>query len=163
MNNIAKVIKLEVTKYLSNKGFSCHHEVGLNKKGKLRADILSFNYKRKMIIVEVKSCWKDFQTDKKWKLYIPFCNYMYFAIGTNFEIREEFLNTLKQEKIGLLIVDLEKSKIKSKIYHSKTVTCQINPRYKKQDKDYKRDIIVRLAYRNGFLRTNKKNWIEKKL
>ena len=57
----AKLLRHEVSKYLSKMGFSCHYEVGLNRWGKLRADVLAFNYKRRLIVVEVKSSLADYK------------------------------------------------------------------------------------------------------
>lgn len=152
----AKVIRHEVTKYLTKTGNSCHFEVGLNKGGKLRADIYAFNYKRKSIVVEIKSGWNDFKTDSKWHNYLPYCHKLYFAVANDFENLDLLKQALKPLAVGLLIVDLQK--VNSK-YHSKSVKCEISSTQRSIEGTHLRDIIVRLAYRSGKLRTNKNSWL----
>jgi Holliday junction resolvase len=162
--NKAKIIRHEVTKYLSSKGYSCHYEVGLNKWGKLRADIFAFNYKREVIVVEVKSGAQDYLKDKKWENYLEFSNKMFFAVDSNFKLNEkddaEFKRKLKEFGVGLIVVNLSAD---LKKYHSKSVTCKVNSKRRKMSGSSKRDIIVRLAYRNGLLRTNKNSWLKQDL
>lgn len=154
--NKSKFIRNEVAKYLTKKGYSCHYEVGLNKGGKARSDIFAFNYKRDVIVVEVKSCAADYLSDSKWTTYLPFCNKMYMAVDTDFIVTIDFLETIKQHSVGLLIVDLRNPRLS--LYHSKSVRCEENAKRKPMDGNAKRDILVRLAFRNGNLRTNKENW-----
>lgn len=46
----------------------------------LRADVIAVKSDRKTItIVETKSCWSDFSSDRKWTAYLPFCSKFYFA------------------------------------------------------------------------------------
>jgi hypothetical protein len=155
----AKLIRHEVAKYLSKKGNSCHFEVGLNKWGKLRADVFAFSFKRSVTVVEVKSGWSDYSTDSKWKGYLAFCNKMYLAVASDFPLKPEFLDALKQNGVGLLVVNLDLPSERLKRYHSSSVTCQLNAKSRKVEGEVKRDILVRLAYRNGMLRTNKNNWL----
>lgn len=154
---IAKQIYQEVTKYLSSKGYSCHHEVGLNKWGKLRADVLAFNYKQEVIIVEVKSCWQDYKSDSKFLEYLDFCHKLYFAVSQDFPLKPEFLALLKQHKIGLLVVDLTSPKLK--LFHSHSTSCEANAGRRLVQPEISSKIILRLAYRNGKLRTNKRTWM----
>lgn len=153
----ARLIYKEVAKYLSNKGYSCHYEVGLNKWGKLRADVLAFNYKQEVIIVEVKSCWQDYKTDTKFLGYLDFCHKFYFAVSQDFPLKAEFLAKLKEHKIGLLIVDLASPRIH--LFHSRSIQCGASARLRSLDKEISNKIILRLAYRSGKLRTNKQKWM----
>lgn len=158
MKNRAKLIRREVVKYLTAKGFSCQYEVGLNKWGKLRADVLAFNYKREMVVVEVKSGWADYSSDKKWKNYLDLSNKMYFAVDSEFPLKPEFLAELKEHGVGLLVVNITDD---NKKYRSGSVRCKVNSKRRPMCGKAKRDIIVRIAYRQGMLRTNHRDWINK--
>lgn len=46
----------------------------------IRFDILGINRsKREIRIIEVKSCRRDFTSDKKWESYLPYCTHFAFA------------------------------------------------------------------------------------
>lgn len=44
-----------------------------------RADFIAINKKWEVVIVETKSCFADFASDKKWKGYLQHCDRFYFA------------------------------------------------------------------------------------
>lgn len=47
----------------------------------VRFDVLGINrHKREIRIVEVKSCRRDFVSDKKWQSYLPYCTHFAFAV-----------------------------------------------------------------------------------
>ena len=60
-----------VVQYYTKKRYCVNREIGLCKRGRLRADFLAMNMKNEIIIVEVKSCPSDFYTDHKWQKYLP--------------------------------------------------------------------------------------------
>lgn len=153
----AKTIRKEVTKFLTRKGLSCHYEVGLNKWGKLRADILSFNYKDKMIVVEVKSSLADYKTDKKWQDYLKFSTQFYFAFDSDFPLTKEIIKEIKSTGAGILVVDLESN---IKLYRSNSTKTIASAKVRQIDEADKFAIIARLAYRAGKLRTNKNTWMK---
>lgn len=49
-----------------------------------RADVMAVGAKGEIVIVEVKSCLQDFQTDQKWPEYAPYCDRFYFAVDCDF-------------------------------------------------------------------------------
>jgi len=49
-----------------------------------RADVMALGPKGEIVIVEVKSCLQDFQTDQKWPDYAPYCDRFYFAVDCDF-------------------------------------------------------------------------------
>lgn len=49
-----------------------------------RADVLGLSSKGDIVIVEVKSCLNDFNTDQKWPEYAEFCDRFFFAVDTDF-------------------------------------------------------------------------------
>lgn len=70
-----------VVQYYTKKRYCVNREIGLCKRGRLRADFLAMNMKNEIIIVEVKSCPSDFYTDHKWQKYLPYCNKFYFLMN----------------------------------------------------------------------------------
>lgn len=157
LKNKSKLIRHEVSKYLSKKGYSCHYEVGLNKWGKARADVFAFNYKRNIVVVEVKSSWTDYKNDTKWQTYLPYSNQFYFAVAQDFPLKPEFLEALKSQGAGLLVINLDSFNVHK--YHSGSIKCLLSAKTRPMEGSFKRDIIVRIAFRNGLLRTNKNNWL----
>ena len=77
MDKLSREILQKTMRYLSLKGYKVLSEFALpNKK---RVDIIAINLKKEIIIVEVKSNKNDIKLDKKWKNYLNYCNYFYFA------------------------------------------------------------------------------------
>ena len=77
MDKLSRKISQKTMQFLSSKGYKVLSEFALpNKK---RVDIIAINSKKEIIIVEVKSKKSEVKTDKKWKNYLNYCNYFYFA------------------------------------------------------------------------------------
>lgn len=93
-------------RYWNSKRFSCHVELGLIKHGNLRADVFCLNTKCDIVITEVKSCWADFNTDKKWHRYLPFSMRMYFAIDEALFASHgaKILDRISESGCGLIVV-----------------------------------------------------------
>jgi hypothetical protein len=104
---ITDIVTETALRYFARNGYSVYPEVGIQSGGNLRADVLAMNMKGKVTIIEVKSCWQDFATDKKWINYLPYCNKFYFCIPYHLFNSEkgQFIKTVCQEnKIGLFVV-----------------------------------------------------------
>lgn len=83
MNSRAEVahrIKHLVGTYLHKKRQAVYFEVGLNKRGRLRADVFSLSMKGRITLVEVKSCVADFMNDSKWLKYGAYSHKLYLAM-----------------------------------------------------------------------------------
>lgn len=104
--DIADHIKDSVVRYLAKKVYSCYLEVGLIRRGRLRADVLAFNMKREFTICEAKSCWVDFNTDAKWHKYLEHCNKMYVCVTEDLynKKKKAFSAALKPAGVGLMTV-----------------------------------------------------------
>ena len=77
MDKLSREILQKTMRFLSLKGYKVLSEFALpNKK---RVDIIGINLKKEIIIVEVKSNKNGIKLDKKWKNYLNYCNYFYFA------------------------------------------------------------------------------------
>ncbi|MBI1340735.1 MmcB family DNA repair protein [bacterium] len=64
-----------------------------------RADVMALGARGEIAIIEVKSCLVDFQTDAKWRDYLPFCERFYFAVD------EDFPADVIPADAGLIIAD----------------------------------------------------------
>ncbi len=49
-----------------------------------RADVVALSGGGDVLIVEIKSCLLDYQTDGKWQDYLAFCDRLYFAVNADF-------------------------------------------------------------------------------
>lgn len=66
--------------YLARKRWSAHIELGVVRNGRRRVDIIAMNFKRKFMVIEVKSGISDLKGDDKWTSYLEFCNKFYFLV-----------------------------------------------------------------------------------
>ncbi|MGG5811086.1 MmcB family DNA repair protein [Falsiroseomonas sp. CW058] len=64
-----------------------------------RADILALLPDGGFVVVEVKSCARDFLTDGKWPEYRDYCDRLFFAVDLDFP------RHLLPEEVGLVVAD----------------------------------------------------------
>lgn len=64
-----------------------------------RADLLALARDDSFVIVEVKSCARDFRADAKWPEYRAFCDRLFFAVDP------EFPHVLLPADAGLVVAD----------------------------------------------------------
>lgn len=145
---ITKALTLAATHYWVKKLYSVHEEVGLNRRGKIRADIIAFNMKQQVVITEVKSCWQDYTTDTKWHSYLPFCEQMYFQISHDLWTSKHgktIANDLKPHGVGIMVLQLDGY-----------VTVVKNAKKRECDQDFKNWLMTKLAWRGGNSKANMK-------
>ena len=112
-------------RFLSTKGYKVLTEFALpNKK---RVDIIGINLKKEIVIVEVKSNKIGVKLDKKWKNYLNYCNYFYFAC--NDKLKDFHFS----ENIGIIQNNSDNIKIIRK------------PKYKKISENKKKQLIFKIA------------------
>tara|TARA_Y100001963_G_scaffold158990_1_gene260723 strand:- start:1752 stop:2234 length:483 start_codon:yes stop_codon:yes gene_type:complete len=143
-----KALRRAVAYYYVKKNFSCHKEVGLTSWGKLLADLVCFNYKGELVIVEIKSCWADYSSDTKWHKYLPFADKMYFAITEDlFESKgQQIINDIKQHGIGLFVH-----------CRNNTLVCKRRASVlNNATPEFKNWLFLKLAWRKGKSRANTK-------
>jgi hypothetical protein len=146
--DLTSKLKQVASKYFAKKNYSVHFELGLVPWGKLKADIFAFNYGYATVICEVKSCYEDFGTDKKWRAYTPYADRCYFVIDLEAwsEKQIEKLKTLsKVEGWGILVVNNGRVKC---LQNSKN---RATNRKTKTSKDLHL-LIKRIAFRAGITR-----------
>lgn len=150
-------------RYYCGKGYSVYEEVGLKSGGNLRADVVAFNMKGEIIIVEVKSCWQDFATDSKWQKYLPFCNKFYFCIPKWLyeSDKGQFIKDLcKEHKAGLFILDTSdyNAEVVRLDEGTKTLpvwlTNVVPARRSNVEGKLRRWLITKLAWRGGLCAAN---------
>ena len=86
------------TRFCAFRGWTPVHEMPLPN-GR-RADILALEPDGCFVVVEVKSCARDFLTDSKWPEYRDYCDRLFFAVDLDFP------QELLPEDAGLLVADL---------------------------------------------------------
>lgn len=86
----------------TNKNYVVNREISfnVNKRKRIRADLIALNMKKEVIIVEIKSCLQDFLTDKKYTEYKRFCHKLY--IGTDLETAEK-IKPLVDKEVGIIV------------------------------------------------------------
>lgn len=86
-----------VLRLLFHRGFSPLAEFKLT--SSRRVDVAALDAKGRFLFVEVKSSLADFRTDGKWRDYLPFCDWFYFAVAPGFPL--DILPT----DLGLIVAD----------------------------------------------------------
>jgi hypothetical protein len=64
-----------------------------------RADVVALSGTGDVVIVEIKSCLLDYQSDGKWQDYLPFCDRLYFAVAADFP------HEIFPPSVGLILAD----------------------------------------------------------
>lgn len=78
---IADTLKRRVAQYYKKKKRVCFYELGLNRRGKLRADVFVLAMSGHIVVVECKSSVADFKTfPDKAESYAEHCNQLYLAV-----------------------------------------------------------------------------------
>lgn len=104
-----RLIQDVVCKYYYAKGNVAVPEVSQDE---YRFDCFTYDFFKNIEIIEVKNSRSDFIGDKKYINYKKYCNKLYFALNSEIILRESEIENLKNEGIGLYIVDLSKNDIK---------------------------------------------------
>ena len=64
-----------------------------------RADVVALSPAGDVMIVEIKSCLLDFQSDGKWHEYLPHCDRLYFAVAPDFP------HHVIPDRVGFMLAD----------------------------------------------------------
>lgn len=65
----------------------------------LRVDVMGLGPKGELWIVECKSSRADYNADRKWRGYLPWCDRFFWAVGSDFPVE------LLPDETGLIIAD----------------------------------------------------------
>ncbi len=143
---ITKALNKAATYYWVKKTYSVYEEIGLVKRGRMRADLVAFNMKKDFIIVEVKSGWSDYTSDTKWINYLPFCNRMYFCI--HYKLWEskrgkQIAKDTKPHGVGIMVLG-----------EDGRVSVKQSAKKKAVDSNFKEWLLIKMAWRGGNSRHN---------
>lgn len=126
--------------YFSHYMYSCYPELGVERWGKRRMDLLCLHPKQEIVGVEIKQSIQDFRNDNKYTDYLPYCNKMYFAfpedLWTKYE--QEIRSTLNKD-IGVLVLSAKSGLV----YNDRKA------KVREISAENKNTIIMRMAWRGG--------------
>ena len=140
----ADAIKRSVARYFNKKRRAVYYEIGLNKGGRLRADVLVLAMNGHVVIVEVKSSKQDFLTDKKMEGYLDYCNQFYLAIPST--VYKKVKGRFDIEGAGVFLMSDDGTKIE-KVLRAKNYDIEQSVSY---------NLAIRAAFRNSDT-NNRKN------
>lgn len=141
---IADFLKKRVANYYKRKRRVCYAELGLNRGGKLRADMFILAMTGHIVIVEVKSSVADFKSDSKWHLYRDYCHQFYFAFTK--PVYAKVKDSIPPG-VGVFVFDPEDGRLKPKVLRAKHFDL---------DSEIQRNLFIRAAFRNAD-NSNRKN------
>jgi hypothetical protein len=142
---LADLLKKGVANYYRRKRRVCYFELGLNRGGKLRADVFVLAMSGHIVVVEVKSCVADFSTfPAKAESYQQHCNQLYLAVT-----RAVYLKVKERipKGVGVFIFNPEDWRTRPRLIRATSTEL---------DADVKQNLFIRAAFRNADT-SNRKN------
>ena len=133
---------------MSKYGYGVHKEIGFNRGGRLRADLLGVRLNGKVCAVEIKSSVADFNSDLKMHNYLEYVNRLY--ICTTQETFEKIRDKVHPD-IGILVL-AESGKSAGFVVTRKQCTeFEIRGKENKTRRHNIRSVICRLAWRGALI------------
>lgn len=146
---VVEIVRSGLHQYWIPKLYSIYHEVGCCKKGRLRFDMLALNMKRHIVGLEIKSCYADFSSDKKWRQYLGYCDQFYFCVHTSLWATHErqIREAIEGSGAGVLVCS--------------DGHALVRVRAKKLDRDYQNRywLISKLMWLGGVSRAKRKTYV----
>ena len=149
----AKPTRAEVTQALTKAAvghfvklrYGVYTELGLARGGTFRADVIALNYRKHIVICEIKSCYADWAADTKWLVSLDFCDRYYLVFSQAvWETHElQIRPSIKGRGAGVLVLDSTTGFLRSVVPAS---TLEFT-----EDRD---DLILRMAFRGDFTKRN---------
>jgi hypothetical protein len=102
-------------KYFFKENYAAASEIAIGNK---RFDTVLFK-PSKIVIGEVKASRSDFISDNKYLTYLEHCNELYMVLSSNIRIKQIEIDRLKDEGVGLYIVDTKNNTVE-KVHDSLT-------------------------------------------
>jgi hypothetical protein len=142
--DVADTLKRRVSSYYKKKNRVSFYELGLNKSGRLRADVFVLAMSGHLVVVECKSSVADFKSfPEKAPKYAEYCNQLYLAV------MKPLYDKIKDRippGVGCFIFDPEDGRRKPTVKKAK---------HKELSEDVKRNLFIRAAFRNSDTTTRK--------
>ena|SRR5882672_6049736 len=139
---LAYRIKEAVCRYFTKKRMAVTFELGLCRRGRLRADVFALSMSGRVTITEVKSGVADFRSDSKWSKYLEYAESFYFAFDRP---TYEKLKSEVPKGVGVLVVDEIVSATRTRL----KVSVVQRTKSRIVDEDIKRELLIRIAFRNS--------------
>jgi hypothetical protein len=100
----AAALQRGVCRAFRARGFSVVTELSLAN-GR-RGDVVALSGAGDVMIVEIKSCLLDYQSDGKWQDYLDYCDRLYFAVAADFpyEVIPEAAGLILADRYGAELV-----------------------------------------------------------
>lgn len=92
-----RLLQRGTTRCLASLGYGIISEMPLPNGS--RADLVGLSATGEILIVEIKSCLQDYQSDRKWQVYRDYCDRLFFAVASDFP------DHLLPEDAGMIIAD----------------------------------------------------------
>lgn len=143
---ITEKLHQAVMYYYVKKTYSVHREVGVERWGKARIDMMALSLSSQVIGIEVKSCLADFRADAKWRKYLSHSNKFYFMFAPSIlqsRKYDEIKAELKAEGVGILTLTT-----------TGRVRCALRAKTREVSEVKKFDIYKKLAWRGGDSKRN---------
>ena len=141
----AQELKEAVSKYYIRKRMCIHFEVGLCKKGRLRADVVGLSMRGNLVGIEVKSGRSDFMRDSKWPQYTEYFNKFYFAMTLK---TYEAVKAHIPKGIGIMVVTPRISTVTGRPLVGSVKAVQ-SARMRDVDPDIAKNMIIRMAFKSS--------------
>lgn len=93
----ANLLVRGVCRFLRDLGYSPLTEFRVG--NRRRVDVIGLNNSGKFIVIEVKASVQDYRADEKWREYLPYADFFYFAVDYNFPLE------ILPEDCGIMIAD----------------------------------------------------------
>ena len=122
--------------YYKRRKWCVNFEIGLLRRGALRADVLALNMRHQLVIVEVKSSVRDFKTDSKWQGYLEYADKFYFLMEESVLAKVQHL--IEDRRVGLMVPHGKSVRV---VKPAKTLDTLTDER--------RLNLITRLAFRNA--------------
>ena len=124
--------------------FGVYKELGLTKGGTLRGDLVCINYRKKIIVVEVKSSYSDWNADSKWPIYLGFADQLIFVVPQ--ALWDSGKMPIPGRGAGVMVLSEATGHLKSVVKASMLDL----------DDDTRESLILRMAFRGDYTKRNVK-------
>lgn len=142
---VAAALKKAAVGHYVKLRYGVYTELGLARGGTFRADVIALNYRKHIVICEIKSSWADFSTDTKWITYLNFCDKFVFLFhqATWDKYGSRIRSSIAGRGAGVMVLDATTGYLRSVISAS---TQEFS-----EDRD---SLILRMAFRGDFTKRN---------
>jgi hypothetical protein len=144
---ITETLTMAALMYWTKKKYAVYKEIGIERWGRQRADLLAVSLKGDLVIVEVKSGYADYKADCKWPRYLGKAHRFYFAISESLYLSKHgklIAAEAKEKGAGVMVLDSKSGFMRVKVKSKRFAVTQ--------DTVFK--LVLKMAWRHGFNASN---------